>query len=452
MKIQFLGATGTVTGSKYLLTTSQSKIVIDCGLFQGYKKLRERNWAGLPFEVSQIDAVVLTHGHLDHSGMIPLLYKNGYRGPIYCSDATFELCKLLLPDSGYLQEEEAKYRNKHKRTKHKPALPLYDLKTARNSLSLFAPVKYHVVIKVKDTEIKLSPVGHILGAASIKVTHDNKSLIVSGDVGRPHELVMYAPEPLEKCDYLLLESTYGNRLHKVEEDAAAVLTNTINKTVAQGGSILIPSFAIGRAQTIMFILSELIRTKKIAKIPIYLDSPMAINASSIYHKYNTEHRLSEEQFRYINDLVEYTKSVDESKGIAFVKYPHIIISASGMATGGRVLHHLKQLLPDYRNTIVFVGYQAGGTRGRKLLDKPNKVRVFGRDVKVKADVLEISSFSAHADYNEMIDWLKQAKIPAPKKVFIVHGEPDASDELRLHLKDQLDWDSTVPDYKGEYQL
>lgn len=452
MKIKFLGATGTVTGSKYLLTTNQARILIDCGLFQGYKNIRQRNWAPLPFDASQIDAVVLTHGHLDHSGMIPLLYKNGYRGPVYCSEGTFELCKLLLPDSGYLQEEEAKYRNRHKQTKHKPALPLYNLKTARDSLSLFSPIKYHTLVSVKDVQIKLSPVGHILGAASAKIIHNNKSLIVSGDVGRPNELVMYAPEPLEPCDYLLVESTYGNRLHKFVEDEAEVLAQTINQTITQGGSILIPSFAIGRAQTIMFILSELIRLKKIPKIPIYLDSPMAINASSIYHRFNAEHRLSEEQFQAIDNLVEYTKSVDESKAIAFVKYPHIIISASGMATGGRVLHHLKHLLPNYRNAVIFVGYQAGGTRGRKLLNKPKEIRIFGRDVRVKADVSEISSFSAHADYNEMISWLKQSNMPRTPRVFVVHGEPDASDEFRLHLKDQLGWDATVPDYLAEYNL
>jgi metallo-beta-lactamase family protein len=451
MKLKFLGATGTVTGSKYLITSAKSKILIDFGLFQGYKNVRERNWAPLPFDVSTIDAVFLTHAHLDHSGMIPLLYKNGYRGKIYCSSATFELCKLLLPDSGYLQEEQARYRNKHKLTKHNPALPLYGLKTAQDSLSLFTPIDFNSSVTVNDIKVDLSPVGHILGAASIKVICENKTLIISGDVGRPNELVMYAPKPLEACDYLLIESTYGDRLHETE-DASKILSTIINKTISKGGSILIPSFAIGRAQTVMFILSELIKNKTIPKISIFLNSPMAINASDIYHRFNGEHRLSDEQFHAIDDLVEYTRTVDESKAIEFIKFPHIIISASGMATGGRVLHHLKHLLPNYRNAVIFVGYQASGTRGHKLLKKPKLIRIFGRDIDVKADISEISSFSAHADYSEMIHWLKKSKISNPKKVFIVHGEPEAADEFRLHIKDELGWNATVPDYLSEYDL
>jgi metallo-beta-lactamase family protein len=452
MKIKFLGATGTVTGSKYLLTTNGAKILIDCGLFQGYKNLRERNWMPFPFDVKSIDAVILTHAHLDHSGMIPILYKNGYRGPVYCSAATSKLCGLLLPDSGHLQEEEAKFRNKHKQTKHSPALPLYDSKTARDCLVLFKPISYHTLTTIKDVQFNLSPVGHILGAASIRVICENKSLAFSGDVGRPSDLVMYDPEPLKNSDYLFIESTYGNRLHESEVQGADILETTINKTIALGGSILIPSFAIGRAQTIMFVLSELIKSKKIPKIPIFLDSPMAINVSIIYDEFNNEHRISAKQFNEINKLVEYTNTVDQSKAIALMKYPHIIISASGMATGGRVLHHLKQLLPDYRNTVVFVGYQAGGTRGRKLLDKAKVVRVFGKDIEVKANIVEVPSYSAHADYKEIITWLKQSKITKPKKVFVVHGEPDASDEFRLHLKDQFAWDALVPDYLGEYEL
>ena len=451
MKIKFLGATGTVTGSKYLISTEKAKVLVDCGLFQGYKNLRERNWQTFPFDIESIDAVVLTHAHLDHSGMIPLLYKQGYRGPVYCSETTFELCKLLLPDSGHIQEEDAKFRNKHKSTKHHPALPLYDLETAVESLKLFAAVDFEKTINIGDLQVKLSPVGHILGAASVKVSHHQKSIIVSGDVGRPNELVMPAPKPLDACDCLLIESTYGDRLHE-QGDAEEILTNIINKTIKAGGSILIPSFAVGRAQTIMFILSELIKSKKIPKLPIFLDSPMAINASNIYSKFNGLHRLSAQQCKEMGEVVEYSREVEASKALTDLTFPHIIISASGMATGGRVLHHLKRLLPDYRNTVIMVGYQAGGTRGRKLLNGCTSVRIFGQEVDVKASIKEIDTFSAHADYNEMIQWLKQSKDLKPKQIFIVHGEPEAADEFRLHLKDQLGWTATVPDYLSEYEV
>jgi metallo-beta-lactamase family protein len=451
MKIKFLGATGTVTGSKYLVTTKNATLLIDCGLFQGYKNLRNKNWQPLQFDHTTIDAVILTHAHLDHSGMIPLLYKQGYRGPIYSSHGTYELCRLLLPDSGYLQEEEAHYRNKHKLTKHRPALPLYDQQMAFDSLTLFKQIEFSEEIRINGVQIQFNPVGHILGAASIKITADEKTIIFSGDVGRPNELIMYAPQVLDDCDYLVLESTYGNRLHSID-DAAETLTGIITKTIAKGGSILIPSFAIGRSQTIMFLLSNLIKHKRIPKLPIYLDSPMAINATDLYNRFNTEHRLSQQQCNYMGKLVHYTKYVEDSKRISSLTFPHIIISASGMATGGRVLHHLKYFLPDNRNSIVFAGYQAGGTRGSKLLKQPNYIRIFGIDINVKAKIHELSSFSAHADYKEMTHWLKQSKISNPEKIFLVHGEPEASDEFRVHLKDQFGWEATIPDYLSEYQL
>lgn len=451
MKIKFLGATGTVTGSKYLISTDQSKILVDCGLFQGYKNLRVRNWQSFPFDIESIDAVVLTHAHLDHSGMIPLLYKNGYQGPVYCSEATFELCKLLLPDSGHIQEEDAKFHNKHKSSKHHPALPLYDLETAVESLKLFTTVAFERPIDIGDLQVRFRSVGHILGAASVKVTSHHKSIIISGDVGRPNELVMPAPQPLDACDCLLIESTYGDRLHE-QDNSNDRLANIINKTIKAGGSILIPSFAVGRAQTIMFILSELIKSNRIPKLPIFLDSPMAINASDIYCKFNDLHRLNAKQCNDMGELVEYTRDVEASKALADLTYPHIIISASGMATGGRVLHHLKRFLPDYKNTIIMVGYQAGGTRGRKLLNGSSSLRIFGQDVDVKANIEEIDTLSAHADYNEIIQWLKQAKNLSPKQVFVVHGEPEAADEFRLHLKDQLNWTATVPDYMSEHEV
>lgn len=451
MNITFYGATGTVTGSKYLLETNNTKLLVDCGLFQGYKNLRQRNWKPLPFDINTIDAVLLTHAHLDHSGMIPLLYKEGYRGPIYSTYATYELCKLLLPDSGHLQEEEAKFRNKHGLSKHEVAEPLYDLKTAQESLSLFKPVAFDQELSINDSIFTFRSAGHILGAATVRVESANKSIIFTGDVGRPNDLVMYPPKSIASPDYLVIESTYGNRLHD-KHDPVNALEDIIKQTIAKGGSILIPSFAVGRSQSIMFVLSQLIQAKRIPALPIFLDSPMAINASDIYCDFSIEHRLKSNQCRQMCDHVKYTRSVDESKALANINYPHIIISASGMATGGRVLHHLKRMVTNHRNSIVFAGYQAGGTRGQKLLQGSSAIRIFGQDFDVKASIHKLPGFSAHADYSEMVSWLRETQDFHPKKVFVVHGEPDAADEFRIHLQDEFNWDVSVPDYKDRVNL
>jgi metallo-beta-lactamase family protein len=358
---------------------------------------------------------------------------------------------LLLPDSGHLQEEEARFRNKHKRTKHSPAKPLYDLSTAKASLSLFKPIAFGKEFKIKDTQVEFNPVGHILGAASVRLVNNEKSIVFTGDVGRPNDLVMSPPEPLKNCDFLIIESTYGNRLHE-NHDPLGALETIVNETSANGGAILIPSFAIGRSQSIMYVLAELIKSKRIPKLPIFLDSPMAINASNIYCDFTDEHRLDKSQCELMCDHVVYTRTVEESKHLATINYPHIIISASGMATGGRVLHHLQRLIQNYRNTIVFAGYQAGGTRGQKLTSGTKKIRIFGRECKVNASIKSIPGFSAHADYKEMIDWLKQTKKLSPKQVFVTHGEADAADEFRLHLKDEFNWKVTVPDYLDEFQV
>lgn len=451
MNITFYGATGIVTGSKHLIETKGAKLLIDCGLFQGYKNLRQRNWKPFPFDPKSIDAVLLTHAHLDHSGMIPLLYKEGYRGPVYSTYATYELCKLLLPDSGHLQEEEAKFRNKRGLTKHEIAKPLYDLKTAQESLSLFKPCAFDQKLVINDSNITFSPAGHILGAATIRVESENKSIVFTGDLGRPNDLVMYPPKNLIPSDYLVIESTYGNRLHD-KHDPESVIENIITQTIGKGGSVLIPSFAVGRSQSIMFVLSQLILAKRIPQIPIFLDSPMAINASDIYCDFSLEHRLNKNDCHQMCDHVTYTRSVDESKAIANSNFPKIIISASGMATGGRVLHHLKRMVSDYRNSVVFAGYQAGGTRGQKLLQGKSSIRIFGEDIAVKASISKIPGFSAHADYSEMIELLKQSTDFQPKKVFVVHGEEDAADEFRLHLEGEFNWDVSVPEYKDSFEL
>lgn len=451
MKVTFYGATGTVTGSKYLVETNDSKLLIDCGLFQGYKNLRQRNWKPFPFDPKSIDAVLLTHAHLDHSGMIPLLYKEGFRGPVYSTYATYELCKLLLPDSGHLQEEEAKFRNKHGLTKHKVAEPLYDLKTAQESLSLIKPLAFEQLLTINDANIKFNPAGHILGAATIRVESENKSIVFTGDLGRPNDLVMYPAKILTPSDYLVIESTYGNRLHD-KHDPETTIENIVNQTVGRGGSVLIPSFAVGRSQSIMFVLSQLMKAKRIPSVPIYLDSPMAINASDIYCDFSIEHRLNTNECNQMCDHVTYTRSVDESKAIANSNFPKIIISASGMATGGRVLHHLKRMVSDYRNSVVFAGYQAGGTRGQKLLQGKSSIRIFGEEIEVKASISKIPGFSAHADYSEMIDLLKQSTGFQPKKVFVVHGEVDAADEFRIHLEDEFNWNVCIPEYKDSFDL
>lgn len=451
MNITFYGATATVTGSKYLLETNESRFLIDCGMFQGYKNLRNRNWSPLPFNINTIDAVFLTHAHLDHSGMIPILYKGGYRGPVYSTFATFELCKLLLPDSGHLQEEEARFRNKHGLTKHEVAKPLYDLKTAQESLSLFKPVPFDQSFQIKDSMVSFYPAGHILGAASVRMSSANKSIVFTGDVGRPNDLLMYPPSPIVPSDYLVIESTYGNRLHDKNEPAK-VLEDIINNTSSKGGSILIPSFAVGRAQTIMYVISQLIKDKRIPSIPVFLDSPMAINTSDIYCDFSIEHRLNSSQCRQMCSDVKFTRSVEESKSLSKISYPHIIISASGMATGGRVLHHLKRMVSDHRNAIVFAGYQAGGTRGHKLLRGATSIRIFGQDYEVKAEVLTIPGFSAHADYSEMLEWLQDSQNFHPKKVFVTHGDSDAADDFRMHLHNEFKWDVCVPDYKDQFEL
>lgn len=383
--------------------------------------------------------------------MIPLLYQQGYRGPVFCSKATFELCQLLLPDSGHIQEEEAKFRNKHKLTKHNPARPLYDLQTAKDSLKLFKTVDFGQTSSVNELSFTLSVAGHILGAASVRISDQQHAIMFSGDVGRPNELIMPAPEPPGDCDCLVIESTYGDRLHELD-DASDKLAGIINQTTEKGGSILIPSFAVGRAQTLMFILAELIRQNTIPKLPIFLDSPMAINASDIYCRHHQLHRLSPDQCRTMSELVTYTREVEESKALSRLSYPHIIISASGMATGGRVLHHLRRMLPDNRNAVVMAGYQAGGTRGRKLLDGDQVVKIFGQDVQVKARIEALETLSAHADYQELINWLKSSEHPHPKQVFVVHGEPNAADAFRLQLQDQLGWQAKVPDYQSVHQL
>jgi metallo-beta-lactamase family protein len=438
MKITFLGGTGTVTGSKYLLETNNTKVLIDCGLFQGYKELRERNRQSIPVSLKELDAVLLTHAHLDHSGYIPALYKQGYRGPVYTHYATKALCEILLTDSGQIQESDARFYAKHKLSKHENPEPLYDRETAVKSMELFQSIEFYESIQVGDITFNLQPAGHILGAASIIVKAEGKSVGFSGDVGRPDDILMKPPQPLPPLDLLLLESTYGNRRHDTA-DPYQQLAEIVVKTAARGGALLIPSFAVGRAQMLQHMLITLMAKDMIPELPIYLDSPMAINVSDVYCHFSNEHKLTHRQCKTMCEGINYTSSVDDSKAIAGQQYPHIIIAGSGMATGGRILHHFKRLLNNPKTTVLFAGYQAGGTRGAKMLDGVESIKIHGQWIPVKAEVTCINSLSGHGDYDDIIQWLEQSSLKKDTSIYLVHGDPDALEGMRDHLKQQTSY-------------
>ncbi|MFM8467234.1 MAG: MBL fold metallo-hydrolase RNA specificity domain-containing protein [Oxalobacteraceae bacterium] len=442
MKLSFLGAAGTVTGSKTLIEHHGKRLLVDCGLFQGFKNLRLMNWDGWPFDPRTLDAVVLTHAHLDHSGALPLLIRHGFKGPIYTTVATTELCGLLLPDSGHLQEEDANFANRHKSSRHSPALPLYTEEDARHALKFFRPVEPGQAVTVGAITIRLRASGHILGACSAELRTARGSLLFSGDVGRPDDLVMQPPEPIEHADYLVVESTYGDRLHE-PYDGGAELADAITRTAARGGIVLVPSFAVGRAQNLLYEIFLLKRAGRIPDLPVFLDSPMAIDSMHIYQRHRREHRLSLEDCKGMSHVAKLCRTVQESRELDQQRYPAIIISASGMATGGRVLHHLRALAPDHRNSIVFAGYQAGGTRGARLVAGERSVRIFGDDVRVNAEVISLAGMSAHADAAQLIDWMKTAP-KTPRHVFINHGEANAAEALRVRIGRELRWDASVP--------
>ncbi|MDX1698201.1 MAG: MBL fold metallo-hydrolase [Thiohalobacterales bacterium] len=446
MKVLFLGGTETVTGSKFLLETENTRVLVDCGLFQGYKWLRNRNREPFPLDPNTIDAVLLTHAHLDHSGYIPVLYREGYRGPVYTHRATMELCEILLADSGHLQEEEARFYKKHRIGKHEDPQPLYNRRMAQESMELFEPLEFREQCQVGDITFYLQCAGHILGAASIIVEAEGKRIGFSGDVGRPDDFFMPPPDPLPELDTLLLESTYGNRLHD-EVDPFEEFAAVVNETAAEGGTLLIPSFSVGRAQRLQHMLTHMMQQGRVPDLPIYLDSPMAINVSGIYHRYNHEHLLTDEQSRAMGEKVVYTRSVDESKALADLHYPHIIIAGSGMATGGRILHHMKRLLGDHRTTVMFSGYQAGGTRGSKMLAGSDSVKIHGRWIENKARVEQLDGLSGHADYRELGEWLQQSALSEKLSIQLVHGEAEALEAFRDYLLRTTKFSVNVADYR-----
>ncbi len=445
VNIQFLGATGTVTGSRYLITHGSHRMLVDCGLFQGFKPLRLKNWAPFPCDPASLECVILTHAHIDHSGYLPLLAKNGFKGPVYCADATRDLCGILLPDSGHLQEEEAAYANERGFSRHTPALPLYTREDAERCLGLFRPIAFQREIDLGGgLTLRLLPSGHILGSAFVGLNTPRTSLLFSGDLGRPHDLVMCPPSRVEQVDYLVVESTYGNRRHDAT-DPLVTLADIINRTAARGGVVVIPTFAVGRAQTLMYCIHLLKAKKAIPDYPVYLNSPMAVDATRIFQQHPGEHRLSATQFESLSNVARIVNTVEQSKRLNEAHGPMIILAASGIATGGRVVHHLKAFLPDARNTVLFAGFQAGGTRGASLVQGAELIKIHGQYVPVRAEVRLLENLSAHADVDEILGWLRGFTRP-PRHTFITHGEPEAADALRRRIEEALRWQCTIPDY------
>lgn len=438
-----LGGAGTVTGSKHLLEHDGRRILVDCGLFQGLKNLRELNWAKLPVDPASIDAVVLTHAHLDHSGYLPRLVRDGFRGPIVSTHATRDVAELILKDSGHLQEKDAEYANRKGFSKHRPALPLYGLRDAGRAMEFFSPVPTHTPVDLPGgARLTLRRAGHILGASIVDIEWAGRRIVFSGDLGRYDDPVMVDPEAVAAADCVVVESTYGNRLHE-RSDPTEMLGQVIERTAARGGSVIIPAFAIGRAQSLLYHVWRLKQAGRIGLIPIYLDSPMAIDATALLHAYGEDHRLTPEVCRAVCAVATYTRDTEASKAIMTNTMPKVIISASGMATGGRVLHHLKALGPDRRNTIIISGFQAAGTRGRALADGARELKIHGQWVPVHAEVADLPTLSAHADADEIMRWLGGFRRP-PKATFIVHGEATASEALRVRIGRDLGWRASVP--------
>lgn len=443
--LRFLGATDTVTGSRYLIRAQDRRILIDCGLFQGYKRLRDRNRVPFPITPENINAVVLTHAHLDHTGYIPALVRDGFSGPVYATPGTTELCKLILPDSGYLQEEEARYADHRASSTHHPPIPLYTAADAVRSLNIFKNQDFDSPFPLAEgIEVTFLPAGHILGAAQVHLNLAGRTIHFTGDLGRAHDPLMYPPRTLEPVNVLVTESTYGDRTHPAGNPETE-LGEIITRVAKRQGVVMIAAFAVGRAETVLLHLSRLLAKAAIPSIPIYLNSPMAIDASGMYQHHREEHRLKQHEFEAMYKVAVPVRSPEDSKLLNLRGGPMIIISASGMLTGGRILHHVETYGPDRRNAIVLSGYQAGGTRGASLAAGEKQLRIYGRDIRIEAEVIQLDELSAHADANELVQWMKSAPA-APAMTYVTHGEPDASDALRARIKHELGWRARVPEH------
>lgn len=442
MDVGFLGGAGTVTGSKFLIHENGTRVLIDCGLFQGLKELRLLNWSDFPFNPVDIDAVILTHSHLDHSGALPLLVKKGFKGSIYCSEPTQELTKTILLDSAKIQEEDAEYANKKGFSKHHPALALYTTEDVEKTLPLMKVVKLHQQFKLGSLSVNFFSSGHILGASSVLISNGSKSIYFSGDLGRNNDPLMWPPEPPPECDYIVMESTYGDREHSVQS-SKTVLKDCITQVVHSQGVLLIPSFAVGRAQNLIYEISMLKRAGEVPPIPVYLNSPMGSEVSGFYENHPTFHRLGPDEFTRVMSEIKTIKTSDESRALNEQKGPMVIIAASGMLTGGRVLHHLKAFSKDSNNIILLAGFQSPGTRGWSLLNGSKELKVHGSYIDVNCKVITSDSFSAHADRRDLLNWLRST-VNKPKKVFLVHGEPSAMDSLRLRIQDHIGYEVVIP--------
>jgi metallo-beta-lactamase family protein len=471
--IQFLGAAGTVTGSKHLISTNADssggfQFLIDCGMFQGPKEWRERNWQDTPVPARHINAVVLTHAHIDHCGWIPRLVKAGFRGPIYATPPTIDLCGILLPDSGHLQEEDAAFYNKHKKSKHDPALPLYTLEEAEESLQYFRPAQYEEAQQLcPEISFRFVRAGHILGSSMVEITLQTngktRRLLFTGDIGRvkersatPGEVVRSGPTEGETADILVMESTYGNRQHPTA-DPRPELASLIRATAARGGSVVVPAFAVERTQKFLFMLKELMQARQLPAIPIFCDSPMAIKAVEIFMKHTEEY--SEETRRLVGQHgspltwpgFTFASTAEQSKKINAVKTPSIIVSSSGMVTGGRILHHLAQRLSDPKNTVVFIGFQAPGTRGFTIKSGACEVKIFGDVVPIRAQVAALEQFSDHADTPELLHWLRTFP-RKPPATYLVHGEPAAASQLRDTIIKELGWNVQMAQWMQKVKI
>jgi metallo-beta-lactamase family protein len=466
--IQFLGAAGTVTGSKHLINTGDIQVLIDCGLFQGKKEWRVRNWQDTPIPARDIDAVVLTHAHLDHCGWIPRLFKEGFRGKVYATPSTIDLCGVVLPDSGHLQEEDAEFANRHKTSKHEPALPLYTQDEAEDCLKSFVPVQFHTPFQLSPKfSFQFVHAGHILGSGMVEVTvadGNTRRMLFSGDIGRwrapnnptPGRVVHEGPEQGESTELLVMESTYGNRVHP-KDDPRPQLAKLLRDALGRGGTVIVPAFAVERTQKFVFFIKDLIESGDIPQVPVFIDSPMAIKAVNIFLKHTDEFTEGTKSLiaKFGSPLqwpgFTFASDVNESKKINDVKYPSIIISSSGMVTGGRILHHLRHRLSDPRNLVLFIGFQAPGTRGFTIKSGAPTVRMFSEEVPINAQVAFLEQFSDHADTAELLQWLHTFK-SQPRVTYLVHGEPDAAEKLRQSLERELHWNVRVAQWMEKVEI
>ncbi len=451
MKITFIGAAGTVTGSKTLIEANGLRILVDCGQFQGIKPLRELNWQPLPIPPSSIDFVLLTHGHLDHSGWLPRLVNQGFSGEIYCTLPTQDITRLIVLDSAKIQEEEAERANKDKYSKHEVAEALYNVKQAEKIFPLFRTVEVNESTEIADEiSVKYSNAGHIIGACSIELTIKDKVFVFSGDLGRDNDDLMFAPMKPTKGDYIFLESTYGNRIH-TDIDAKSELEKYVNETYENGGTVIIPSFAVERAQTIMYLLWELKQEGKIPDIPCYMDSPMGISVLHIFANHRNWHKLPEDVYTSMCDMFTMNSDYKDTIKTIYDFEPKIVVAASGMVTGGRVLSYLERYIALPQTTVILVGYQAEGTRGRKLMDGAEEVKIYGKYHEVNAKIVSIEGMSAHGDQNDLLNWLSELESP-PKKVFLIHGENLATDELRIKINERYGFNCTIPLMGDEFEI